>query len=172
MKGAERFRIGDYDCWTLADGELRWDANKLKIDGIAADVTFEDIIALRSKPHQEIRFASAKASDVPVDGGRFVFQTESWESLFLEHCEMNWCGGIVHTEAVTFNPYRPEFDITLFAEHVDLVQALSLVKEGARSQEVVQAEQFGPIHVRAGAPRHVTLVIDNDRAEATNRTES
>ena len=21
MRGAERFRIGDYDCWTLADGE-------------------------------------------------------------------------------------------------------------------------------------------------------
>ena len=24
MKGAERFRIGDYDCWTLADGELTY----------------------------------------------------------------------------------------------------------------------------------------------------
>ena len=24
MRGAERFRIGDYDCWTLADGELTY----------------------------------------------------------------------------------------------------------------------------------------------------
>ena len=24
MKGAERFRIGDYDCWTLADGEFTY----------------------------------------------------------------------------------------------------------------------------------------------------
>ena len=24
MNGAERFRIGDYDCWTLADGELTY----------------------------------------------------------------------------------------------------------------------------------------------------
>ena len=22
MKGSEKFRIGEYDCWTLADGEL------------------------------------------------------------------------------------------------------------------------------------------------------
>jgi segregation and condensation protein A len=37
--------------------------------------------------------------------------------------------------------------------------------------EIVQAEEFAPIHVRAGAPRHVTLVVDNDRLEAGNRTE-
>jgi segregation and condensation protein A len=37
--------------------------------------------------------------------------------------------------------------------------------------EIVQAEQFAPIHVRAGAPRHVTLVVDNDRSEAGNWIE-
>jgi len=29
----------------------------------------------------------------------------------------------------------------------------------------VQSDAYGPIHVRAGAPRHVTLVIDNDRSD-------
>jgi segregation and condensation protein A len=47
---------------------------------------------------------------------------------------------------------------------------LELLREGLI--EIVQAEQFAPIHVRAGAPRHVTLVIDNDRPDAGNRTES
>jgi len=47
---------------------------------------------------------------------------------------------------------------------------LELLREGLI--EIVQAEQFAPIHVRAGAPRHVTLVVDNDRPEAGNRTES
>ena len=47
---------------------------------------------------------------------------------------------------------------------------LELLREGLI--EIVQAEQFAPIHVRAGAPRHVTLVVDNDRLEAGNRTES
>jgi len=36
----------------------------------------------------------------------------------------------------------------------------------------VQAEPYAPIHVRAGAPRHVTLVVDNERPEAANRIES
>jgi segregation and condensation protein A len=46
---------------------------------------------------------------------------------------------------------------------------LELLREGLI--EIVQAEQFAPIHVRAGAPRHVTLVVDNDRPEAGIRTE-
>ncbi len=47
---------------------------------------------------------------------------------------------------------------------------LELLREGLI--EIVQSEPYAPIHVRAGAPRHVTLVIDNDRLEAGNRTES
>jgi segregation and condensation protein A len=46
---------------------------------------------------------------------------------------------------------------------------LELLREGLI--EIVQAEPFAPIHVRGGAPRHVTLVVDNDRPEAANRTE-
>jgi segregation and condensation protein A len=46
---------------------------------------------------------------------------------------------------------------------------LELLREGLL--EIVQAEPFAPIHVRAGAPRHVTLVVDNDRPETANRSE-
>jgi segregation and condensation protein A len=53
---------------------------------------------------------------------------------------------------------------------------LELLREGLI--EIVQSEAFAPIHVRAGSPRHVTLVVDNDRAEdfieaeIDNRTQS
>jgi segregation and condensation protein A len=47
---------------------------------------------------------------------------------------------------------------------------LELLKEGLI--EIVQAEPYAPIHVRAGAPRHVTLVVDNDRPANPNRTEA
>jgi segregation and condensation protein A len=46
---------------------------------------------------------------------------------------------------------------------------LELLREGLI--EIVQAEPFAPIHVRAGAPRHVTLVVDNDSAEIASRNE-
>jgi segregation and condensation protein A len=46
---------------------------------------------------------------------------------------------------------------------------LELLREGLI--EIVQAEPFAPIHVRAGAPRHVTLVVDNERPEIATRNE-
>jgi segregation and condensation protein A len=52
---------------------------------------------------------------------------------------------------------------------VTFVAILELLREGLI--EIVQAEPFAPIHLRAGAPRHVTLVIDNDRPLAGERTD-
>jgi segregation and condensation protein A len=66
--------------------------------------------------------------------------------------------------------------VTLFRPHegrmgvtVTFSAILELLREGLI--EIVQSEPFAPIHVRAGAPRHVTLVVDNERADAANRTE-
>jgi len=66
--------------------------------------------------------------------------------------------------------------VTLFRPHegrmgvtVTFSAILELLREGLI--EIVQSEAFAPIHVRAGSPRHVTLVVDNERADAANRTE-
>jgi segregation and condensation protein A len=64
-----------------------------------------------------------------------------------------------------FRPEEGRMGVT-----VTFVAILELLREGLI--EIVQSESFAPIHVRAGAPRRVTLVVDNDRPEADNRTES
>jgi segregation and condensation protein A len=63
-----------------------------------------------------------------------------------------------------FRPEEGRMGVT-----VTFIAILELLREGLI--EIVQSEPFAPIHVRAGAPRHVTLVIDNDRPDAGNRTE-
>ncbi len=63
-----------------------------------------------------------------------------------------------------FRPEEGRMGVT-----VTFIAILELLREGLI--EIVQAESFAPIHVRAGAPRRVTLVVDNDRPEADNRTE-
>jgi segregation and condensation protein A len=63
-----------------------------------------------------------------------------------------------------FRPEEGRMGVT-----VTFVAILELLREGLI--EIVQSEPFAPIHVRAGAPRRVTLVVDNDRPEADNRTE-
>jgi segregation and condensation protein A len=64
-----------------------------------------------------------------------------------------------------FRPEEGRMGVT-----VTFIAILELLREGLI--EIVQSEAFAPIHVRAGAPRHVTLVVDNERPEAANRTES
>jgi segregation and condensation protein A len=63
-----------------------------------------------------------------------------------------------------FRPEEGRMGVT-----VTFIAMLELLREGLI--EIVQAEPFAPIHVRAGAPRHVTLV-DNAEPESANRTES
>jgi len=63
-----------------------------------------------------------------------------------------------------FRPHEGRMGVT-----VTFSAILELLREGLI--EIVQSEPFAPIHVRAGAPRHVTLVVDNERADAANRTE-
>ncbi len=66
--------------------------------------------------------------------------------------------------AALFRPEEGRMGVT-----VTFIAILELLREGLI--EIVQSEPFAPIHVRAGSPRRVTLVVDNDRPEADNRTE-
>ena len=53
---------------------------------------------------------------------------------------------------------------------VTFTALLELLREGLI--ESVQSDAYGPIRVRAGAPRHITLVIDNDRSGQSDRIET
>lgn len=112
----------------LADGALDWSAQMLTIAGIAGELQWRDLLRLQTAPFQEVRFASATVHDVPVDGGQIVFQLDGSDSFCLERCELNWCKGLVHTQAVRINPADPAVDLVLFAENVDFVTALTLIK--------------------------------------------
>ncbi len=67
--------------------------------------------------------------------------------------------------AQLFRPEEGRMGVT-----VTFSAILELLREGLI--EIVQAEPFAPIHVRAGAPRRVTLVVDNDRPEPASRNET
>ena len=63
-----------------------------------------------------------------------------------------------------FRPEEGRMGVTVTVSAI-----LELLREGLL--EIVQAEPFAPIHVRAGAPRHVTLVVDNERPDIASRNE-
>jgi hypothetical protein len=112
----------------LSDGELTWPQQKLTVKGLEADLRFEDALQARTAPFQALRFTAATVQDVIIDGGQLVFAADGPESFSLLRCELNWCGGQVHTQALQLNPRNLDFDLVLFAENVDFISALNLVK--------------------------------------------
>jgi len=115
---------------------------------------------------QEMLFA---LKDVMSRGQMFAHHQVQRERLSVRQ-RMSDVLGALGTQAFVeftrlFRPEEGRMGVT-----VTFSAILELLREGLI--EIVQAEQFAPIHVRAGAPRHVMIVADNDRPEAGNRTES
>jgi hypothetical protein len=113
---------------SLSEGSLDWPQKGISVQGIRLDLRLADVLEVRTAPFQEVSFASARFGDIPVDGGRIVFQLDGPNSCCLQRCDLEWCGGQVHTQAMQFDPARPALDLVLFAENVDIIRALSLVK--------------------------------------------
>ncbi len=63
-----------------------------------------------------------------------------------------------------FRPEEGRMGVT-----VTFAAILELLKEGL--VEIVQAEPFAPIHLRAGSSRHVKLVVDNERPGVVRQIE-
>ena len=112
----------------LTEGSVDWPEQSLLVHGLAADLEWRDLAALQTAPFQEVTFASAKVHDIPIDGGRILAQLDGPQALILERCELNWCKGRVHTQALRIDPSAPELDLVLFADSVDMISALSLIK--------------------------------------------
>jgi segregation and condensation protein A len=106
--------------------------------------------------------------DVMQRADMFAHHHISRERLSVRQRMSDVLGALASQAFVEFTTlFRPEegrMGVT-----VTFSAILELLREGLI--DIVQSELFAPIHVRAGAPRNVSLVVDNDRPDA-NRTES
>lgn len=96
------------------------------VQGLSGEIELTDLIGVRTAAHQRLTFASALFGSIPVDGGHLAFQVESPELLFLERCEMSWCGGTVTTHAVQVRPAEQNIEVTFFVDGVHLAELFQL----------------------------------------------
>src|SRR5512137_1142259 len=123
---------------------------------------------VRILPEVTLQEMLVALKDVMQRADMFAHHHVSRERLSVRQ-RMSDVLGALRTQAFVefvalFRPHEGRMGVT-----VTFSAILELLREGLI--EIVQSEPFAPIHVRAGAPRHVTLVVDNDRPEADNRTE-
>ena len=108
----------------LADGQVRKD--QMVVEGLSADVPFQKGISFRTIERPVVSFICAKAGNVRLDQGRFSFQLTEKE-LFVDRMEVGWCKGSLNAYSVHLNLKKPKDDFVVYADRIDLGEALMMV---------------------------------------------
>jgi segregation and condensation protein A len=155
----ERFKQAAADIETLP---------RVDRDTFPASAELGERRVVRLLPEVTLQEMLVALKDVMERADMFAHHHVSRERLSVRQRMSDVLGALRSQAFVEFTRlFRPEegrMGVT-----VTFSAILELLREGLL--EIVQAEPFATIHVRAGAPRHVTLVVDNDRPETANRNE-
>ncbi len=108
----------------LRDARLWSTEADMTIDGINTAIAMADLLELRSRPQQQIRFARASFGDFTVEDGEIDFQIESKESLLVEKSSFGWAGGSLYSHAIRINPGIDTYRVTIFCDRLRLADLL------------------------------------------------
>ena len=155
----ERFKQAALDIETLP---------RVDRDTFPASAELAERRVVRLLPEVTLQEMLLALKDVMQRADMFAHHHISRERLSVRQRMSDVLGALASQAFVEFTQlFRPQegrMGVT-----VTFSAILELLREGL--VEIVQSEPFAPIHVRAGAPRNVTLVVDNERPDV-NRTES
>jgi hypothetical protein len=96
----------------------------LTIDGINTTMTIDDLLELRSRPQQQLRFDHAALGDFTIENGAIDFQIESKKSLLVEKSSFEWAGGSLYSHAIRINPGIDTYSVTIFCDRLKLADLL------------------------------------------------
>ena len=134
----------------LTDGRIV--RGGIEVGGLGAEVPFEIGLSFRTIDRPVITFNSAKAGNVVLNKGRVEFQVTKRE-LFIDRAEVGWCKGSLNAYSVHLNPKNPKADVIVYADRIDLGEALMMVMPFKGSMEGVLYGRF-PVGIDNG---HVRL---------------
>ncbi len=98
----------------------------LEVGGLSADVPFESGRTFRTIERPSVTFTYAKAGNIRLDQGRIEFQVTPQE-VFVDRLEVGWCKGSLQAYSVHLDPKNPKADVIVYADRIDLGQALMMV---------------------------------------------
>jgi glyoxylase-like metal-dependent hydrolase (beta-lactamase superfamily II) len=145
MKGAERFRIGDYDCWTLADGELTYPGwTVLPPEGEPpAELTAPYIAVLVDTGSTRILIDTGAGALGPNTGklpeslAATGFLPEDIHTMILSHAHPDHIAGVQLFPDAAVVMMRKEFEFWMSAETQARLEACEIY--GLGPLEVVMA---------------------------------
>jgi len=160
-------RLQEYERFKQAAADID-ELPRLDRDVFPAQAELTERRVVRLLPEVTLQEMLVALRDVMQRADMFAHHHVTLERLSVRQ-RMSDVLGALRTQAFVeftqlFRPAEGRMGVT-----VTFSAILELLREGLI--EIVQAEPFAPIHVRAGAPRHVSLVVDNARPDAVIRNE-
>lgn len=111
-------------CVRVSDVTVR--RGELEVAGLRADVSFESGLTFRTVGRPFAAFASVRAGNIRLDKGRMEFQVTPNE-VFMDRFEVGWCKGSLNAYSVHLDPKNPQADVVVYADRIDLGEALMMV---------------------------------------------
>ena len=160
-------RLQEYERFKAAAENLD-ELPRLERDSFQATAEVAERRVVRALPNVSLQEMLVALKDVMVRAEMFAHHHIRLERLSVRQRMSDVLEALRSQAFVEFiNLFRPEegrMGVT-----VTFAAILELLKEGL--VEIVQAEPFAPIHLRAGSSRHVKLVVDNERPGIVRQIE-
>jgi hypothetical protein len=134
----------------VSEGWLR--SGRAEVRGVTADVPFEAGVIFRTIESPFVSFTEAKAGNVRFDRGRVDFQVTR-RGIFVDRAEVGWCKGSLNAYSVNWEFARPRDEFVVYADRIDLGEALMMIMPFKGRMEGVLYGRF-PVGIDAG---HVRL---------------
>ena len=160
-------RLQEYERFKAAAENLD-ELPRLERDTFQATAEVAERRVVRTLPNVTLQEMLVALKDVMVRAEMFAHHHIRLERLSVRQRMTDVLEALRSQALVEFiQLFRPEegrMGVT-----VTFAAILELLKEGL--VEIVQAEPFAPIHLRAGSSRHVKLVVDNERPGVVRQIE-
>jgi len=108
----------------ISEGWLR--KGRAEVRGVTAEVPFLAGVIFRTIESPFVTFTEARAGNVRFDRGRVDFQVTR-RGIFVDRAEVGWCGGSLNAYSVNWDFVRPHDDFVVYADRIDLGEALMMI---------------------------------------------
>jgi hypothetical protein len=111
------------------------------VHGLSAEVPFEYGVSLRTVGRPFVAFDDAQVGNIRLGKGRIEFQVTP-DEVFVDRAEVACCQGHLRAYSIHLNPKRPKAEIIVYADRIDMGEALTLAMPFRGRMEGVLYGQF------------------------------
>ena len=111
----------------INNGNINIPDNKLFIKGFATNLEIKDLLSMQSQPGQILNINSIKLNDITMNKAVIKYDIESMNSLLIESTKIEWCNGIISSEAIRLPDKNNNYSIIFYCDRLELSEILKQI---------------------------------------------